>query len=63
MDGRYHVVMTLISIGLKHFLIFLPPKYHLLLQFENHDEDQSVVVSMATDYWKILPLVNNYFRT
>ena len=63
MDGGYHVVMTFNFIGLKHFLIFLPPKYHLLLQFENHDEDQSVVVSMATDYWKILPLVNNYFRT
>ena len=63
MDGGYHVVMTLIFVGLKHFLIFLPPKYHLLLQFENHAEDQSVVVSMATDYWKILPLANNYFRT
>ena len=35
----------------------------LLLQLENHVEDESVVVSMATDYWKILPLVNNYFRT
>ena len=63
MGSGYHVVMTLISTGLKHFLIFLPPKYHLLLQLENHVEDQSVVVSMATDYWKILPLVNNYFRT
>ena len=30
---------------------------------EHHSEDQSVVVSIATDYWKILPLVNNYFRT
>ncbi|XP_065882745.1 AP-5 complex subunit beta-1-like isoform X1 [Dysidea avara] len=51
------------SNGLNHFLIFLPPKYHLLLQLEHHSEDQSVVVSIATDYWKILPLVNNYFRT
>ena len=58
MDGRYHVVMTLISIGLKHFLIFLPPKYHLLKIML---EDQSVVVSMATDYWRILLLVAKQF--
>ncbi|XP_065919175.1 AP-5 complex subunit beta-1-like isoform X1 [Dysidea avara] len=51
------------SNGLNHFLKFLPPKYHLLLQLDHHSEDQSVVVSIATDYWKILPLVNNYFRT
>ena len=63
MGGGYHVVMILISTGLKHFLISLPPKYHLLLQLENHVEDQRIVVSMATDYWKILPLVNDCFRT
>ncbi|XP_070174422.1 AP-5 complex subunit beta-1-like [Littorina saxatilis] len=43
------------------YLMFLPPSYHLLLQVVAQSNKQ--VVSMATDYWQILPCVSNYLNT
>ncbi|XP_046350561.1 AP-5 complex subunit beta-1-like [Haliotis rufescens] len=40
------------------YLIFLPARYHLL--FKVHERQDNLVVSIATDYWKILPHVNEY---
>ncbi|XP_072025414.1 AP-5 complex subunit beta-1-like [Amphiura filiformis] len=41
-----------------HIGIFLPPSWHLLFKVTPNQE--RVVVSIATDNWTILPLVNEY---
>ena len=40
--------------------IFLPPHQHLLLKFSPLNE--STVVSVATDEWRLLQLVESYLR-
>ncbi len=40
--------------------IFLPPHQHLLLKFRPLNE--STVVSVATDDWRMLQLVESYLR-
>jgi AP-5 complex subunit beta-1 len=37
---------------IKTALIFLPPRYHLLLQFKINPEE--TIVEIRTDYWKSL---------
>ncbi|KAK7496868.1 hypothetical protein BaRGS_00011848 [Batillaria attramentaria] len=47
--------------GSDKYLIFLPPTHHLL--FQVYTQGQNQVISMATDYWKLLPSINNYLNS
>ena len=42
-------------------MIFLPQKYHLLLKCSV--EVNSCSITIATDNWKLLPLINSYMKT
>ena len=40
--------------------IFLPPKYHILMKFCCHTT--STAISIATDNWKLLSLINSFLH-
>ena len=42
-------------------MIFLPQKYHLLLKCSV--QVNSCSIAIATDSWKLLPLINSYMKT
>lgn len=52
--------MALTDTETHRLLIFLGPRYHLLLKF--HMELTSSNVAIATDNWRLLPLVNTFLQ-
>ena len=46
--------------GCKKMVVFLPPCYHLLLKFDT--TPTSTTVAIATDNWRLLPLVNTFLH-
>ena len=42
---------------------FLPPSSHLLIKVKVDEGGATVRFTMATDNWKILPLMSDYLRT
>lgn len=48
------------NLGCFHFLIFLPPRFHLLLQMEV--ADFSTLVRIRTDYWPCLAYIDDYLE-
>ncbi|KAI3421646.1 AP-5 complex subunit beta-1 (Adaptor-related protein complex 5 beta subunit) [Psidium guajava] len=48
------------NMGCIHILIFLPPRYHLLLQMEV--SDASTLVRIRTDHWPCLAYIDDYLE-
>ncbi|XP_028663541.2 AP-5 complex subunit beta-1 isoform X1 [Erpetoichthys calabaricus] len=42
-------------------LVFLPPKFHILLQIQRTED--AVCVSIVTDSWQLLPFINAYLQS
>lgn len=43
-----------------HVLIYLPRDYHLLLKL--HVEDNQTLISIKTDYWRVLTYVDSFLE-
>lgn len=44
------------------YLVFLPPRYHLLMRVCEDSQRDGVDIRLATDYWKCMGLVSSYLN-
>lgn len=59
-DMETYANYTSRNMGCIHILIFLPPRYHLLLQMEV--SDASTLVRIRTDHWPCLAYIDDYLE-
>ncbi|XP_030453919.1 uncharacterized protein LOC115675418 [Syzygium oleosum] len=59
-DRETYANYTSRNMGCIHILIFLPPRYHLLLQMEV--SDASTLVRIRTDHWPCLAYIDDYLE-
>jgi hypothetical protein len=59
----FHHETSLTSSGVEemHAMIFLPHRFHLLLNIILSHDDALIVI--YTDYWKAMPFVDSYLET
>lgn len=59
-ENESHPNVSRGKLGLIHVLIFLPPRFHLLLQMEV--SEFSTLVRIRTDYWPCLAYIDDYLE-
>lgn len=46
-------------LGVERVMIFLPPKFHLLLKFKLYQSN--CIVKIRTDFWRVLICLDDFF--